>query len=184
MLSAAQCGDIISLETHLSTVSDPKIYLNRVYDEEHEQKCTLLMIACLNGHIDMMRMLLHRFKPDLEVLNIVLLGEEDQNRQMYQNVTVLWAAAAIDKLEIVKLLVEHGAYVNHTTITNSTPLRGACYNGNVNMARYLIENGADVRITKEYNDTNLAVSVFRKHVQMVVYLLDELGCDVNECDDS
>jgi hypothetical protein len=182
LLSAVRKGDVDSLEKHLLTVSDPDKYLNRLYDEEYLQKCTLLTIACLNGFEDIMRKLIPCYKPDLEVLNNILFGDGNKNQQMCLSVTVLWAAAATNNLNMVRLLVEHGAHVNHTTKTNSTPLRSACYNGNIEMARYLIDNGADVHIAKENNDTNLAVSVYRKHLEMATYLVEKLGCDVNLCD--
>jgi Fem-1 family protein b len=180
LLSAVRQGDANLLESHLSTVLNPDLYLNRVYNESDDQKCTLLMIACLNGHEDIIRMLLCRFKPDLEVPNNILLENANKTRQMLFNVSTLWAAAANNNFEIVKLLVEHGANVNHTTKTNSTPIRGACYNGNVDMARYLIKNGADIRIAKENNETNLILSVCHEHTNMVIYLVDELKCDVNQ----
>ncbi|CAF3431351.1 unnamed protein product [Rotaria sp. Silwood1] len=140
------------------------------------------MLACLKGHIDVIRMLLHRYKPDLEVLNNIVFGDVNSSRQTFFNVSVLWVATSVNNFDIVKLLVEHGANVNHRTKTNSTPLRGACYNGNVEMARYLIEHGADAHLAKENNDTNLMVSVCHKHLNMVTYLVDELHCDINECD--
>jgi Fem-1 family protein b len=183
LLSAVHQGDTNLLESYLSTVLNPNLYLNHVYDEANEQKCTLLMIACLNGHEDIIRMLLRRFKPDLEVLNNILLSERNALQDMLLDVSVLWAAASINNFQIVKLLVEYGANVNHTTKTNSTPLRGACYNDNLKMARYLIENGADIRIAKENNETNLMLSVWHNHLNIAAYLLDELVCDVNECDD-
>jgi Fem-1 family protein b len=182
LLSAVRQGDIESLEKHLSTISNPEKYLNQIYDEENMQKCTLLTIACLNKHEHIMRMLLHRYKFDLEITNNILFGEENKKQQMCSSVTVLWVAAALNNFQMVKLLVEHGANVNHRTKTNSTPLRSACYNGNIDIARYLIENGGDIHIAKENNDTNLAVSVYRKHLKMASYLVDELGCDVNICD--
>jgi hypothetical protein len=141
------------------------------------------MIACLNEYEEMVSMLLHSFQFDLEVLNIIEISVKDQNLKVYENVTVLWAAAALNNVKIIKLLVEHGAHVNHTIKTNSTPLRCVCFHGDVNMARYLIEHGADVNIRKEHNDTNLILSVFREHMELVHYLVDELGCDVNEYDD-
>jgi ankyrin repeat protein len=182
LLSAAHEGNVSALETHLLSVVNPNLYLDRAYDEAHMQKCTLLTIACLNGHVDIIRMLLCRFKPDLEVLNNVIFGDGNPNRQIFLNVSVLWTAASINNFEMVTLLVENGANVNHTTKTNSTALRGACFNGNVDMARYLIKNGGDINITKENNDTNLMVSVCQKHLDVVTYLVDELHCDVNACD--
>ena len=182
LLSAARHGDVHTLEHYLSKIDNPSIYLNRVYEEVQMQKCSLLTIACLNGHIDVIRMLLTRFKPDLEVLNNILFGDVNANPHLFFNVSVLWTAASNNHFEMVQLLVEHGANVNHTTKTNSTALRSACYNGNLDMARYLVEHGADAHINKENNDTNLMVSVCHKHVHMVHYLIDELKCDVNACD--
>jgi Fem-1 family protein b len=181
LLSTVRQGDVNSFEIYLSTVPNPHLYLNRVYDEIGEQKCTLMMIAYLNGHDGIITMLIHRFKPDLEILNNIILKDADGTQQFLLNVSLLWTVAAKNNFEMVKLLVEHGADVNHTTKTNSTPLRGACYNGNIDMARYLIENGADIHIAKENNETNLMLSVSRKHLSMVAYLVDELNCDVNMC---
>lgn len=182
LLSAARHGDVHALENYLSEIDNPTIYLNRVYDEEQMQKCTLLTIACLNGHIDVIRMLLTRFELDLEVLNNIIFSDVNVSPHLFFNVSVLWTAASNNQFEMVKLLVEHGANVNHTTKTNSTALRSACYNGNLALARYLVENGADIHINKENNDTNLMVSVCHKHVHMVHYLIDELKYDVNACD--
>jgi ankyrin repeat protein len=181
LLSAVRLGDSKSIKNHLSTIQNPEIYLNRIYDEPHKQKCTLLMIACLNKHEDMVRLLLNYDNVDIEVLNDIQLMEQDQNLWMFEDVTILWAAAAIDNLELVKLLVEHGARINHITKTNSTALRCACCNGNIDIARYLIKNGADVHIAKINNETNLIASVFNEDLKITTYLLDELGCDVNEC---
>lgn len=54
----------------------------------------------------------------------------------------LWCAAAAGHFCIVKLLVKHGANVNSTTRTNSTPLRAACFDGHFEIVKYLVKNGA------------------------------------------
>ena len=181
ILSAAHGGDAYSLEIYLLAVSNPNTYLNYVHSEPYGQKCTILMIACLNGYTNMVQMLLNNFQPDLELLNIVRIKDRDQQLETFEDVTVLWVSAALNNFEIVQLLVEHGAQVNHRIKTHSTPLRCACCNDNIEMVRYLVQNGADVRITKIKHFTNLVASVFNGHLQMVAYLVDELGCDVNEC---
>jgi Fem-1 family protein b len=183
LLSAVRKGDVHSMQTCLSSMSNPNVYLNRVYDEPKEQKCTLLMIACLKGHEKIVDMLLDNFKPDLEGLNIILINNKDKKLELYRDVTVLWAAAALNHFLIVKRLVEHGACVNHRTNTNSTPLRCACCSGNIEMVRYLVEHGADIHITEKNHETNLSLSVYCEHSQVSAYLVDELCCDVNECDD-
>jgi hypothetical protein len=73
----------------LSSVSNPNVYLNRAYDQSYEQKCTLLMIACLNGYERIVSMLLNNFKPDLEVLNIVRINNKDKKVEIYLDLTVL-----------------------------------------------------------------------------------------------
>lgn len=54
----------------------------------------------------------------------------------------LWCAAAAGYLKVVKLLVKHGACVNSTTKTHSTPLRAACFDGHFEIVQFLVENGA------------------------------------------
>ena len=71
ILSATRQGNVELLQTYLLTLKNPNIYLNQIYNEPYEQKCTLLMIACLNEYEDMVDMLLNNFQPDLEILNIV-----------------------------------------------------------------------------------------------------------------
>ena len=183
LLSVVHREDVEAIRTCLSSVEDPNVYLNRVYDQPNEQSCTLLMIACLNEYEDIVYMLLDCFQPDLELLNVIRIHNKDRKLELYQDVTVLWAAAAINHFLIVKRLVEHSARINHTTNTNSTPVRCACYSGNIEMVRYLVEHGANINITKNNHETNLSLSVFCKHLQVSAYLVDELGCDVNECDD-
>ncbi|CAF1378706.1 unnamed protein product [Adineta steineri] len=182
LVATVHKDDVTSLKIQLLSESNPDLYLNQIYDEPHEQKCTLLMIACLNGNEDMVYMLLNCFKPNLEILNVIKINNDGESSTIYKNVTVLWAAASMNHLKIVKQLVEHGANVNHTTNMNSTPIRCACYHGNVKMVRYLIEKGANIKTAKKKNDTNLSLSIYRKHLTMTYYLVDELGCDVNECD--
>lgn len=69
-------------------------------------------------------MLLSNFKPDLEMECTVKF-----DGHIVQGATAIWCAAGSGHLNIVKLLRQHGANVNHKTKTNSTPLRAACFDG-------------------------------------------------------
>ena len=182
LLSIARRGDVDLLEKLISTVPNIECYLNRIYDESEGQKCTILMIACLNDHENIIRILLSHFKLDLEVVNDILLEESDEGPKMYLAVSILWAAAARNKFQIVKLLIENGAEVNFRTMSKSTPLRSVCLHGNIEMARYLIENGADVYAINENKETILMVSANYGHLHMVNYFINEFNFDVNVCD--
>ena len=171
------------LRTRLSTGTNVDEFFHRAYAKPRKQKLTLLMMACLENRQDIVRIILEHFKFDLEVLNDFLLTAKDEPATLYRDVSALWAAAANDNLELVKLLVEHGALVNHTTKNNSTALRCACASGDLAMAQYLVQHGADVHITKERHETNLSVAVFKQHLHIARYLVEELDCDINECNE-
>lgn len=51
-----------------------------------------------------------------------------------EGVPPLWCAAGANHLTVVRYLVEHGASVNRTTVTNSTALRAACFDGHENVS--------------------------------------------------
>ncbi|CAF2043548.1 unnamed protein product [Rotaria magnacalcarata] len=172
LMSLVRQGNISMLEEYLPSIPNPDQYLNRVFGDEFMEQCSLLTIACLNEHINLMRVLIKRFQPDLEIKNDILFGDGHTNRLMCFSATILWAAAAIDNFDIVKLLVEHGANVNYTTKTNSTPLRSACYNGNIDMTRYLIENGCDVNLCDNDGRPPLYEAVSCGSMELVQFLLD------------
>ncbi|XP_056138211.1 protein fem-1 homolog B isoform X1 [Lampris incognitus] len=92
--------------------------------------------------------------------------------------TALWCAAGAGHFEVVRLLVSHHANVNHTTITNSTPLRAACFDGRLDIVRYLVENNADISITNKYNNTCLMIAAYKGHTDVVSFLLEQ-GADPN-----
>jgi len=184
LLSIVREGRRDTLEKYLLSVKNPNWYLNKLYDDLHNQKCTLLMTACLNGYDDVIRMILKHFQPDLEIPNNISLYDDDQIRKMYFDVSVLWVAAALDKFSIVKLLIEHGANVNYRTKTQSTPVRCTCRHGNIDMVRYLIENGADIHAKNENNETVLMVCANYGHADLVKLFVDEYRLDVNQCDDN
>lgn len=79
---------------------------------------------------------------------------------------------------MVRLLVGHRANVNHTTITNSTPLRAACFDGRLDIVRYLVEHDADISITNKYNNTCLMIAAYKGHADVVKFLLQQ-GADPN-----
>ncbi|XP_015680978.1 protein fem-1 homolog A isoform X2 [Protobothrops mucrosquamatus] len=91
----------------------------------------------------------------------------------------LWAAAAAGHLPVVRSLLERGACVNQTTLTNSTPLRAACFDGHLAVARYLVgECGADLEVANRHGHTCLMIACYKGHADIARYLL-ERGAEVN-----
>ena len=170
-------GRVICLETYLNQF--PHFDLNQYFDYGRS-RWTLLIAACFYRHEHIVRMLLRRFKPNVNAVGDVKL---DFVQEVIYGVSPLWVAVAVGHFGIVKLLIEQGhANVNHLSMTRSSPLRAASYIGRIDITRYLIEHGADMTLVRDGNYTNLMLSAYREHEHLIKYYLDELKCDPNECD--
>lgn len=134
--------------------------------EEEGQKCTPLVIASINGHEAVVRLLLKRFHPNIEQEGTVQL-----DGYVIEGATPLWCAAGAGHFGVVQILVCHGADVNHSTRTNSTPLRAACFDGRLDIVQYLVEHEADIHIANKYNNTCLMIASYKGHLDVVSYLL-------------
>jgi ankyrin repeat protein len=178
---AVRLGHVISLEIYLN--QNPKC-VNKLYTC-NQSKWTPLLAACYYKHEHVVRMLLNRYKPDIEAVGDVVINSTDDPLDLYEEVSPLWIAAVVNHFDIIKLLVEHGnANTNHLTKTHSTPLRPACYNNNLEMVQYLIEHGANPYQMKIGNYTNLMLCADRRHSLLVNYLVNEIKCNVNEQDEN
>lgn len=78
-------------------------------------------------------------------LELLLNCGVNPNEGLYDNLfTPLMYAVFHKNINATKILLEHGANVNATTIANGTALRIAVHMKNIEMAALLIEYGADV----------------------------------------
>lgn len=92
--------------------------------EEDGQSFTPLVIAARNGRYKVVKTILNNFKPNIEQECIVRF-----DGHIVHGATALWCAAGSGHLNVIKLLIQYGANVNHKTKTHSTPLRAACFDG-------------------------------------------------------
>nr|CAH7728174.1 unnamed protein product [Callosobruchus chinensis] len=172
---AAKDGMSLALYTLLNTLpkSEAHMKLNQKYLEEDGQEYTPLIVAARYGNETVVRILLS-CNPDLEVEGTVKF-----DGYIIEGASALWVAACAGHLNIVKLLIKHGADVNHATKTNSTPLRAACFDGRLDIVRYLTKHKADIHIANKYNNTCLMIASYKGHLDVVSFLL-ETGADPNE----
>ncbi|CAF3747387.1 unnamed protein product [Rotaria sp. Silwood1] len=179
--NAVRQGHVISLEIYLN--QNPT-HINKLFTYNQSQ-WTPLLAACYYQHEHIVRMLLSRFKPDIEAKGTVVFDMISNQKDIIEDVSPLWTAAAVDHFDIVRLLIEQGhANINHLTKTHSTTFRVACYNNNIEMAKYLLEHGANPYQTKIGNYTNLMLSAGRRYFIIVKYLVNELKCNINEQDEN
>nr|QYC92815.1 Fem-1b [Sinonovacula constricta] len=139
--------------------------------EEEGQNTTPLIIAARNGHDKVVRILLTNFPVDIEETGTVKF-----DGYCIEGASPLWCAAGAGHFNIVTLLIEHGANVNHATSTNSTPLRAACFDGRLDIVLYLLQHKADISIANKYRNTCLMISCYKGHNDVVTSLL-EYGAD-------
>uniref|UniRef100_A0A8D8WPG2 Protein fem-1 homolog CG6966 n=1 Tax=Cacopsylla melanoneura TaxID=428564 RepID=A0A8D8WPG2_9HEMI len=134
---------------------------------------TPLIMACRNGHREIVEYLVRQCGADVEETGAVMFDHET-----VEGAPPLWCASAAGHLDIVRFLVEAGAQVNSKTRTNSTPLRAACFDGHFGVVKYLVEHGADFEVSNRHGHTCLMIACYKGHYKIVKYLLS-LKADMN-----
>ncbi len=92
--------------------------------------------------------------------------------------TALSLAAARDSLELVLLLLEHGADPNLEDYKGKRPLHNAARRGNEQIGKALLDHGADINARMIGSETPLHEAMKYRHLSMMKFLLDN-GADVN-----
>ncbi|XP_058464407.1 protein fem-1 homolog B isoform X1 [Malaya genurostris] len=154
--------------------NDRKAIVEQEIQEDDGQIFTPLIVAAMNGHYDVVHVLLTQLQPDLEREGCVKF-----DGHLIEGATPLWVAAGSGHMNIVKLLVEHGADVNHHTSKLSTPVRAACFDGRLDIIRYLVDHNANINFANAYNNTCLMIASYKGHAVVVEYLLEN-GALTNE----
>jgi ankyrin repeat protein len=109
---------------------------------------------------------------NLEQKNLFEVEEE----KTFHFATPLWAAAVVNHLSVVKLLVRLGANINAVSDSGSTAVRSACFMSNIEVVKFLINAGADFSRSNFNGGTCLINSV--QSIELCKFLLSK-GVDVN-----
>src|SRR5438105_8914367 len=123
-------------------------------DNHHEHRFTFwgggfektpLINACQYGGLDEVRMILEN---DRETIHAQFMGK-----------AAIHCAVERQSIDIVGILLEAGANVNHTTFGfEDTPLHLAAETSNVAMVELLLEAGADTSLQNCHHNTPLQVA--------------------------
>ncbi len=95
---------------------------------------------------------------------------------------ILIMAAEQGDFDSVKLLIDRGLDVNHTTGDGVTALMYAASNGHSDIVELLVENGAEIDAVPLNGITALAGAVRNDHYEVALYLLQN-GADAGIADD-
>jgi ankyrin repeat protein len=104
---------------------------------------------------------------------IELLFEFNANEDRASGFTnaLMWAAKA-GSVEITRLLISEGAFVNANSKSGPTPLQAALERGNVEIVRLLLDAGADVNLSGKYVGCPLSCAMISGVKTLVEMLLD------------
>ncbi|PFX24058.1 Ankyrin repeat and KH domain-containing protein 1 [Stylophora pistillata] len=139
-----------------------ELLLERTSDVEHRTKdgCTALMFAALAGHVKVAAMLLDHGAE----INV----ESDSNKD-----SPLTFACWKGHCDVVELLLERHANIEHRTKEGFTPLMFAALGGHTDVARKLLEQKAKVNVPSgSNNDIPLTSACWKGHHDVVKLLLE------------
>ena len=154
----------------------PKI--NKLFQDRLQESCVKkdhspLVTAVLKNRLDVFKYILENYKPNLEQETSAVI----EGGYPVEGATPLWTASTLGRLIFVKLLVKHGADIEHTTVSKSTPLRGAAFDGHCDVCEFLIEQGADVDKPNQVGQSPLTIAAAMQKKDCVVLLIKK-GADI------
>lgn len=112
---------------------------------------SLLSLACSAGYYELAQVLL-------------AMSAQVEDRGQKNDCTPLMEAASAGHIEIIELLIRHGADVNAQSSTGNTPLMYACAGGHVEAVKTLLSHGANVEDHNENGHTPLMEAASAGHV--------------------
>lgn len=110
---------------------------------------------------------------DVEELRRGLIDNPQEIDSLYKGQTPLYQACYRGYTEMVTLLLDYGANINHQEPTSgTTPLYASCSKGYHAIVELLLERGANPAICSTRNRTPLMDASYRGHTNVVRCLLN------------
>ena len=133
-----------------------------------------LVVAVLSNSLEAFLHLLDTYAVNLEQETSAVI----EGGYPVEGATPLWTASTLGRLQFVRVLVERGAEIEHTTDSRSTPLRGAAFDGHCDVCEFLIERGADIDKANQVGQSPLTIAAAMKKTECVELLIEK-GANVN-----
>lgn len=139
--------------------------VNATFGPAGSARRACLSAAVKGGDLGIVRMLLEAgAKPDCDL-------QPDAAEEEDRGLTPLTFAASTGNLELMRLMIDHGANVNHWPKSTISPLMHACFNGQVEAAKLLVEKGALIELASvKLNTHAFEVALKRGHKELAGWL--------------
>jgi ankyrin repeat protein len=107
-----------------------------------------------------------------EAVDALLAAGADANLASRESMKMppLGSAMAVERNDIARTLIEHGANVNGKAVNDLTALHTAAARGNLEAAKLLLDHGADINSTSTDGKTPMSYAEEHNHPEMVEFL--------------
>jgi ankyrin repeat protein len=164
MIKAVKFDDVKEVNKQLAQGMDPNMTDNQgmpllvIAAREKSDKVVAALIANSKTDIELTdkvgenAMMMAALNDDITIVKILIEKGAEVNKKGW---APLHYAAANGNDEIVKLLLDHSAYVDAGSPNGTTPLMMAARGGHVSTVKLLLDNGADINVKNQIGMTAL-----------------------------
>ncbi|KAL3081258.1 hypothetical protein niasHS_012362 [Heterodera schachtii] len=147
------------------------VNVNQKTTNDTGHQLTPLHLACADGHLQIVKLLVEEGNADIEV------ADSDGD-------TAFLCALLENKLDIGGYLITRGARIDRTNKFGISPLHIFAKKGDFALCKFLVENGANVnqKTTVSSQVTPLLIACAEGHLQIVKLLVEEGNADIEVAD--
>ena len=151
-----------------------ELFRERLREKRVHAEHSPLVVAVLSNAFEVFQHMLESYDVNLEQETSAVI----EGGYPVEGATPLWTASTLGHLNFVRLLVDRGAQIEHTTDSRSTPLRGAAFDGHCDVCEFLIDRGADIDKPNQVGQSPLTIAAAMKKTDCVQLLIKK-GANVN-----
>src|SRR3990167_7153600 len=137
------------------------------------------LIHSTGNHASAVKKIIENVKQDVVFQDLHEITPEKAKRVTLRNASLLYFAARSGHKDIVAMLIDKGADINHAPNNNVTPLFIAAQNGHKDIVEIFINKGTDINRAQYQGATPLLIAAENGHNDIVKMLIEK-GAHINQ----